>query len=196
MTLVLAAIASAMASFEIGFCNGFGEGYHMRQPDDQVERWELPFDNGTHLIVRWHAAKWACGRNITEYKVDVKTSSALVTAAINFFGRMPQDVCAHGSVARSKLAVDGVATGNGPTPCTPYDCRVSTHESAVAIPSGLRWLAGWDITVAVVATGKMAPVRRYGEPARDEKPVVFWAHKYRKVPSVAQQGRAVGIEEL
>ena len=35
---------------EVGFCDSSGAGFFAEQPIDQMERWETPFDNGTHLV--------------------------------------------------------------------------------------------------------------------------------------------------
>ena len=37
---------------EVGFCDSSGRGFFREQPMDQLERWEMPFDNGTHLVRR------------------------------------------------------------------------------------------------------------------------------------------------
>ena len=36
---------------EVGFCESDGSGFSEVQPADQIERWTLPRDNGTHLEI-------------------------------------------------------------------------------------------------------------------------------------------------
>ena len=163
---------------EVGFCDDAHDGFSRSQPADQVERWELPYDNGTHLVVNWTPARWACYRNVTTYFVDVKTSSSSLNRFVDLFGRMPQDVCAADSKARSSVAVDDVQQGGGQlSACTPYRCyrwRQHTNVSSVPIPRALRALAGLDVIISIRATGTVEI--RPGV----EKKVVFWCHKYRR----------------
>ena len=67
---------------EVGFCDSHsGGGFYLEQPRDQLERWTLPADNGTHLTIPWKPDRRACGLNVSSYFVDVKTS----TPVLNFF---------------------------------------------------------------------------------------------------------------
>lgn len=178
-------LPTASAKVEIGFCDGNGDGFYTEQPEDHVERWTRPVDNGTHLVVHWSSSFWACKYNVTEYKVNVITSSPILNKAVNLFGSMPQDICAADSVARSKLTVDGAANDKHvQTTCKPYSNCASTPntESAVAIPMALRMLSKLDVTVSVIAYGKLASKRQPGEPIRGERPAVMWCHTYRQAP--------------
>ena len=166
---------------EVGFCDGMHRGFSATsQPSDQIERWQLPYDNGTHLVVHWTPARSACGLNVTSYYVDVKTSSSSLNRFVDLFGRMPQDVCAASSKARSSVAVDDVQQGEGQlSACTPYRChrwKSHTNVSAVAIPRALRALASWDVVVSIRAYGTIETSRDSGR----EKAVNFWCHKYRR----------------
>ena len=52
---------------EVGFCDSNGHGFSTKQPADHIERWSLPRDNGTHLVIPWRPHSKACGRNVTSY---------------------------------------------------------------------------------------------------------------------------------
>ena len=52
------------ADLEIGFCDGSGKGFHKVQPPEHMERWDLPYDNGTHLVVNWRSHRSVSGRNV------------------------------------------------------------------------------------------------------------------------------------
>ena len=90
-------------AIEIGFCDDEGRGFGLVQPAQHVERWSLPHDNGSHLVVHWRPTKWVCGLNVTAYHIDVKTSSPLLNRFVALFGKMPQDVCAADSVVGCTL---------------------------------------------------------------------------------------------
>ena len=97
------ALSAATGAIEIGFCDSAGNGFFTEQPADQLERWSLPKDNGSHVVVHWSAAKKACGLNITSYLVDVSSSLPLLDHATRFFGAFPQDICAGDSKARKTV---------------------------------------------------------------------------------------------
>ena len=64
-----------------------------QQPNDQLERWQLPYSNGTHLVVNWQPHAKLCGRNVSSYHVDVSTSMPVVNFFVGLFGQFPQDMC-------------------------------------------------------------------------------------------------------
>ena len=165
---------------EIGFCDGLGRGFSASvQPSHHVERWQLPRDNGSHLVVDWAPAKSMCGLNVTSYHLDVQTSSPLLNRFVEIFGKMPQDLCSPASVARSSVAIDDAPQGGAASVCSPYETACTApRQSAVAIPIVLRTLATWDVVVSVRAYGTVAP---QGHPTRpgSEKKVEFWCHKVR-----------------
>ena len=134
---------------EIGFCDAAtGRGFQLAQPDNQLERWELPVDNGTHLTILWRADRRACGYNVSAYKVDFWTSMPWLNRVASVFGGFPQDICGASSVARAAVALDGDVSGEQkPSACSPYPsgCHKTVRESVVAVPLALRALARLDI---------------------------------------------------
>lgn len=62
---------------EVGFCDSAGRGFFRTQPSEQIERWMDIHDNGTHLMIPWVPARQACGMNVSEYFVDVHTSTPM-----------------------------------------------------------------------------------------------------------------------
>ena len=175
---------------EIGFCDDDGRGFELVQPTHHIERWTLPHDNGSHLVVHWRPTKWVCGLNVTAYHVAVKTSSPVLNRFVTIFGKMPQDVCAPDSIARGSVAVDDVSQAGGPSACSPYLCDKETYTSAVAIPLVLRTLANWDVVVSIRAYGTVAPVAASDQSQRRD--VQFWCHKYRRAPPELTQRASSG----
>ena len=173
-------LSAAAGAIEIGFCDSAGNGFFTEQPADQLERWSLPKDNGSHVVVHWSAAKKACGLNITSYLVDVSSSLPLLDHATRFFGAFPQDICAGDSKARKTVGrkTDGVAHVELPSTCSPYPsaCSKEQHLSAVPIPWALRFIARLDVVVTIRMYGTLAPV---GRPSSG-RPVVWSCHKYRR----------------
>ena len=51
-----------------------------------MERWELPYDNGTHLVIDWRPDRRVCGRNVSSYFVDVSTSVPVLSFFARIFG--------------------------------------------------------------------------------------------------------------
>ena len=131
----------------VGFCNSDGSGFFGVQPADQLERWQLPHDNGTHLVIDWTADNRVCGRNVTGYYVDVRTSAPFLNVFVAMFGRFPQDVCDPGSVARDSVDLEDAQTGT----CSPYEtfCAYKTRHSSFAIPSVLLQIAQLDVEVTI-----------------------------------------------
>ena len=90
---------------EVGFCDASGSGFHLVQPASHLERWALPVDNGTHLVIPWRPDGRACGRNVSSYFVDVQTSTPVLNLFMGLFGSFPQDLCdPRGSKAKNAVA--------------------------------------------------------------------------------------------
>ena len=161
---------------EIGFCDAAGDGFLASQPDEQIERWTLPVDNGSHLLIDWWPHRRVCDLNVSEYVVGFSSTLPLLDAAASVFGVFPQDVCATDSKARGSLVIDGESDLQ--SACSPYnDCRSQRRKtSAVPIPSVLRALARFDVEVSIRAWGTTHPI---GDPARGV-PVTFWCNRYRR----------------
>jgi len=160
----------------VGFCNSDGSGFFNTQPADQLERWRLPHDNGTHLVVDWTADNRVCGRNVSSYLVDIRTSTPLLNMFVAMFGRFPQDVCDPRSVARGAVELEDAQTST----CSPYEtfCAHKARQSSFEIPGVLLQVAQWDVEVTVRAYGSHAPVNR----AQEAIPCTWWCHKYRRLP--------------
>ena len=144
------------------------------QPADQLERWDLPYDNGTHVVILWKNDKRVSGRNVSMYHVDVRTSVPVLNFFVGQFGGFPQDVCAPGgSKARNQVNVEGSAGA-----CSPYgleDHHVQ-RRTAFEIPPTLRKLAKWDIDVRVRGYGAHTPIGRPKEEVR----TTWWCKVYRR----------------
>ncbi len=171
--LLVAALASA--EIEVGFCESDGSGFRFDQPADQLERWDLPQDNGTHLVIQWWPDASVSGRNVSTYWVDAQTSMPVLNFFIGNFGSFPQDICAPGcSQAANQVQVEGSAEVG----CNPYSAHAHQTKrlTSFEIPYALRLLAGRDITVTVRAYGSHAPIGRPDEAV----PVTWWCHKYRR----------------
>ena len=119
MSLLVPCLAVlAMPTLEIGFCDSNGNGLFKTQPADQMERWALPVDNTSHLVIDWRPDRRVSGRNVSSYHVDVKTSVPVLNWFVGAYGGFPQDLCAaEGSKARS--AVD-VCVSPGSVQCVPF----------------------------------------------------------------------------
>ncbi len=171
---------------EVGFCDGrTGDGFYTTQPADHLERWSLPVDNGTHLIIPWRPERRACGLNVSSYWVDVKTSTPVLNLFIGLFGSFPQDLCdPRGSKARD--AVNVVDSGGT---CSPYaggTCSSRLRFTSFDVPASLRQMTKMDVQITVRGYGSLSPVGRPSE----RTPWVMWCHKYRKAraPLVADPG--------
>lgn len=165
------------SGIDVGFCNSDGSGFMQKQPAEQMERWSLPVDNGTHLIVDWHPSSSVCGRNVSSYHVNVKTSLPIINMFVGAFGSFPQDLCAPGgSKAREAVSVqETVSTKNT---CAVYDrlCNLATRRTTFEIPAALVQVTKWDIEVTVMGYGSIAPPGK----GTKGKPVSWWCHKYRR----------------
>jgi len=182
-TIGLAATC-ATASMEVGFCRSDGSGFLATQPADQLERWVLPVDNGSHLIIDWRADASVCSRNVSEYMVSVQTSMPVLNFFTSIFGSFPQDICAEGgSMAREAVNVQEPGSSSS---CSPYPrfCSGKVQRTTFEVPSVLRQLARANIEVTVRAYGAHAPA---GHPERAQA-CSWWCHKYRKQPQGSDPG--------
>ena len=120
---------------EVGFCDAAGRGFYQVQPTSHLERWSLPFDNGTHLEIPWRPDRSACGRNVSSYFVDVQTSTPVLNLFIGVFGSFPQDLCdPRGSKAKNAVSlVDEGGTCPRPHRTRPRPHRASTLATARAL---------------------------------------------------------------
>ena len=171
----VAAATSEYSPLEVGFCDSNGDGFYHEQPEDQLERWQAPFDNGTHLVILWKNDRRVSGRNVSSYYVDVKTSVPVLNFFVGQFGGFPQDLChPGGSKARDAVNLEG-----SPSSCVPwaYNAHYDLQRTAFEIPSALRQLAQWDVAVTVRGYGTHSPV---GKP-EEATPAQWWCHKYRSV---------------
>ena len=128
MLVVVALLALAQSSrVDVGFCNSDGSGFLREQPPDQLERWSLPVDNGSHLVIDWRPHASVCGRNVSAYYVDVKTSVPVLNFFVGMFGSFPQNICdPAGSKARDAVNVEEV---NSPGTCSAYERRRATWST-------------------------------------------------------------------
>ena len=169
-------LSGASSTLEVGFCDAdTGEGFYDVQPDEQLERWETPYDNGTHLIINWKISPSMSGRNVSAYHVDVTTSFPVLNLFVGPFGGFPQDVCAPGgSKARNAVNPEG-SSGNT---CMPYskDAHLAQRRTTFEIPAALRAITRWDIVVTVRGYGSCAPS---GHPEQAEL-CHWWCHKYQR----------------
>lgn len=164
---------------EVGFCDSDGRGFSTKQPADQLERWSLPRDNGTHLVIPWHPHQKACGRNVTSYEVDVTTSASFLNFFVNAFGSFPQDMCdPKGSKARE------ATSATAPT-CSLYEknCEKNERIATFIVPRALRKLTVLDVEVTVIARGTLAPLNKSME--KGDR-IIHWCHKYRKAQQFEQ----------
>ena len=100
----------AAHTLEVGFCDKNGDGFFRVQPNEQLERWQTPYDNGTHLVIKWKSDRRVSGRNVTSYYVNAATSIPILNLFVGTFGGFPQDICAPGgSKARNAVNVEGSA---------------------------------------------------------------------------------------
>ena len=203
LCMIYSAWVTATVPIEVGFCDANGQNFEPVQPADQLERWQLPYDNGTHLVIHWRPDRRLNGRNVTTYQVDVRTSLPVLNLFVGAFGGFPQDLCgalydpslAHVFVGLSPLnhralmshtapdgskardAVSVTETGEGAT-CSPYSNYASSVQrlTAFEIPEALRRIASWDVTVTVRGYGSHAPLGRPEEAV----PATFWCHGYRR----------------
>ena len=170
----LSDLKGAKPDLEVGFCDSHGRGFFREQPADQLERWELPYDNGTHVVILWKNDKRVSGRNVSMYMVDVRTSVPVLNFFVGQFGGFPQDVCAPGgSKARNQVNVEGSAGA-----CSPYgaDDHKIERRTAFEIPPTLRQLAKWDIDVRVRGYGAHTPIGKPGEVTS----TTWWCKVYRR----------------
>ena len=139
---------SSKPDLEVGFCDSTGHGFYREQPADQLERWDLPYDNGTHVVILWKNDKRVSGRNVSMYHVDVRTSVPVLNFFVGQFGGFPQDVCAPGgskrgirSTSRLSWCVLAIRTGGPPRPAA--DGIRDPSDSAQAREMGYRRPRAW-----------------------------------------------------
>ena len=133
----------------------------------------------------WHPDRRLCGRNISSYYVDVKTSTPILNFFMGVFGSFPQDLCdPAGSKAREAVNVEDSVSGST---CSPYGrLCTTTRQTAFEVPAALRRMAALDVQVTVRGYGTHSPP---GSPEH-RADVVFWCHKYRKARVAATAGTA------
>ena len=177
------------ADIEIGFCSDDGDGFLQSQPASQLERWQLPVDNGSHLVIRWSPDARLDGKNVTSYAVDVKTSLPILNMFVGTFGGFPQDLCAAGG----SKARDAVSISDSKSSCSPYPARASstTYVTSFEVPDALRRLASWDISVTARGYGTFAAVG--APPGAPQSKAVWWCHRYRRPESAASHEPRRGV---
>ena len=176
--LALLTAASPARTVDVGFCASDGSGFFLEQPADHLERWNLPYDNGSHLVIDWRPDRRVCGRNVSSYFVDVSTSVPVLSFFARIFGSFPQDICAPGgSKARDAVDIEeSVEAACAPYPAAWDGCQ-SERQTSFAIPAALRTLSSWDVEVTVRGYGSHAPV---GDAAAAPTQCTWWCHKYRR----------------
>lgn len=92
LRVLLSACAVAASDLNVGFCDSNGRGFSKEQPPDHMERWDLPYDNGTHLVIDWRNDRRVSGMNVSSYEVTVHTSLPILNWFVGIFGSFPQDV--------------------------------------------------------------------------------------------------------
>lgn len=176
--MILASISivcSMRSNLNVGFCESDGTGFSGVQPADQIERWSLPQDNGSHLLIDWRPHRSVCGRNVSSYIVDVQTSIPLLNMFVGTFGSFPQDLCdPDGSKARNAVNVEETSPGT----CVPYRprCTSPLQRTSFEVPGILRRLILLDIEVTVRAYGSHAPLGA----SEQNQSCTWWCHKYRR----------------
>lgn len=177
---------AASSELDVGFCHSDGSGFLKEQPADQLERWNRPYDNGTHLLIDWRPDRSVLGRNVTEYFVDVTTSVPVLNLFIGRFGSFPQDLCAPGG-SQARNAVDVSETNAGAT-CTPYErARPAWRQTSFPIPDPLRAITNWNVVVTVRGYGAHAPVG-----GGEASPATWWCHKYARGRGEPTPARSAG----
>ena len=58
--IALLTAASPARTVDVGFCASDGSGFFLEQPADHLERWNLPYDNGSHLVIDWRPDRRVC----------------------------------------------------------------------------------------------------------------------------------------
>ena len=157
--IALLTAASPARTVDVGFCASDGSGFFLEQPADHLERWNLPYDNGSHLVIDWRPDRRVCGRNVSSYFVDVSTSVPVLSFFARIFGSFPQDICAPGgSKARDAVDIEeSVEAACAPYPPASDGCQ-SERQTSFAIPAALRTLSSWDVEVTVRGYGSHAAV--------------------------------------
>lgn len=167
--------SSPTSCVQAGFCNDVAHIDTLgAQPEAQHERWELPFVNETHLIIRWSPGRQLCGQTLDSYMVSLNSSSRVFNYALSIFGSFPQDTCADSSPARAATSRAAV------NPCGTY-ARRCTHEvteTVVRIQPYMWQGFGWapnNLTVQAMAYGTIRGGRL--QPSRSAP---LWCISFRK----------------
>jgi len=162
------------------------------QPPDQLERIHTFNVNRTHFRVDWSADPKICERNVTEYWVEIDTSSWLVNAALHFYGSFPQSTC----VAEVSKGTQKVRNQDGsiPNSCSPYlkNCHLKQRVSTLEIPP-IAWnIVKWaNVNFRVRGRGALAERLECGhadcEYSDDTYPVSYWCMVFEKARSASNE---------
>lgn len=170
--------SSPTSCVQAGFCT---DAAHIEtgpeQPKNQLERWELPFVNATHVVIRWSPSAALCSRTIDRYEVNLNSSSRVFNMVLSAFGTFPQDACDAGSLARAAAKLgDG---RQAVSPCGTYErrCSHAVTETIVEVYRA-QWIAfGWapeNLTVQASGYGVLR------QPYGGGKRVPLWCISFRK----------------
>mmetsp|Transcript_16195 Transcript_16195/g.32294 ORF Transcript_16195/g.32294 Transcript_16195/m.32294 type:complete len:219 (-) Transcript_16195:10-666(-) len=152
--------AASFYGAEVDFCQaGDTDRFAtvLEQPDEHHERISSYVLNQTHFTIEWRADERLCGRNVTEYWVNVETTSWLINSVLYFYGRFPQSTCQQ----KDSKSVQKIRTQDGSVPnsCSPYPegCYLKKRVSSIQLPPGLWALVRWaDVTFRVHTWGALA----------------------------------------
>ncbi|KAJ1625617.1 hypothetical protein T492DRAFT_1038571 [Pavlovales sp. CCMP2436] len=162
-----------------GFCTDVAHSEtRPAQPADQHERWDIPYLNATHLVIRWAPGAALCTQTIDRYDVSLNSSSRVFNMVLKAFGTFPQNACAADSPARAQATLgDG---RKAVSPCGTYPRRCSrTFTETIIEMKPYQWQAfGWapvNLTVQASAHGTLR--QGFG---RSGKRVPLWCISFRK----------------
>ncbi|KAG8467198.1 hypothetical protein KFE25_000514 [Diacronema lutheri] len=163
---------------QAGFCTDVAHiDTRDAQPDEQLERWELPTVNATHLVIRWAPSAALCSQTIDEYVVSLNSSSRIFNMVLAAFGTFPQNACAAESPARAAATLgDG---RRAVSPCGSYERRCTrTVTETIVEMKPYQWSAfGWapnNLTVQAAAYGALR------QPFGAGRRVPLWCISFRK----------------
>eukprot|EP00304_Pavlova_gyrans_P003517 CAMPEP_0206051126 /NCGR_PEP_ID=MMETSP1466-20131121/30747_1 /ASSEMBLY_ACC=CAM_ASM_001126 /TAXON_ID=44452 /ORGANISM="Pavlova gyrans, Strain CCMP608" /LENGTH=261 /DNA_ID=CAMNT_0053426249 /DNA_START=20 /DNA_END=805 /DNA_ORIENTATION=+ len=170
---------SSTSCVQAGFCNDVSHIETLdAQPHDQLERWELPFVNRTHLIIRWAPSPTLCGETVDSYVVTLNSSHRVFNLVLSVFGSFPQDTCAADSAARAAAKVgDG---SRAVSPCGTYGRRCSHRVTETTVElhnyqwQGFSW-APHNLTVQASAYAMLR-----GRAFSAARKVPLWCISFRK----------------
>mmetsp|Transcript_7303 Transcript_7303/g.21416 ORF Transcript_7303/g.21416 Transcript_7303/m.21416 type:complete len:275 (+) Transcript_7303:32-856(+) len=183
---------SRTSCVQTGFCTDVANIETLgNQPEDQLERWDLPFVNSTHLVIRWAPSPALCGQVVESYVVSLNSSSRVFNLVLSVFGSFPQDTCAEDSPAR---AAASVGNGSRPVnPCGPYERRCAHHVTETIVElHQYQWRAfAWAPNNLTVQASAYARLR--GSAFSTARNVPLWCISFRKYSPC--QGRAGGARD-